>query len=329
MNELEQRIDELESVMESERAASVTEIMESKPVLQNYLDLKKDVKLLDERMQELKKELEKELSIAAMNGMTPETGEKIVLIQREIESSQEKTQKNLEAIRDIEEKTRSNISTKSKEIGDKITGTIGKVKENLMDKLVAGVSATKAINSKIKEANGNVMERGAIAKDTLNTNLEESISQISRNWMSFNYQKNHLISQSLDKLANTMEKAFERGSNIKEAFRDLGRALSGKDRQHTQASLTEKQQGLVDKIRGMSEELREEMKSLEKSFNYSKEVSLMNLKGARELREESKQDIKENSGLEKRFAQAKEASISSKNDTKEASKSIENKDIGL
>lgn len=330
MSDLEQRLEELEAAMTKERAESVTEmIVDSDPVKMNYLDLKRDTKLLAERMQVLQKELDKELSIAAMNGMTPETGDRIVSIQREINLSQEKTQRNLETIQSIEEKTRSNISSKSKEIGEKISGSLNKVKENLMDKLVAGVSATKAISSKVREANENVMERGAIAKDTMNTNLEESVHQISRNWMSFNYQKNMVLSNSLDKLADTMTKVFERSSNIKEAFKDLGRALSGKDRQHTEASISDRQQGIVNKIRGMSENLRAEMGNLEKEFNMSRDLSLMNLQGAREFREESKQDIKENNGLEKRFSQAKEASISLKKESKEVTKEIESKDMDL
>lgn len=330
MSKLEERLEELEAALNNEKAEMVTDtITESVPLDNNYLDLKRDIKILDQKMQELKKELNKELSFAALNGMTAETGDKIVSLQREIEISQEKTAKNLEAIQNIEEKTRSNITAKAKDVGDKITGSINRVKENLMDKLVAGVSATKAIGSKVREANENIMERGAVEKDTLNTNLEESINQIGRNWMSFNYEKDRTVSDTLDKIADTMEKFFERGANIKEAFKDLGRALVGRERQNEKGSLSDKQKGIVEVVRIMADGLRTEMKDLEKEFNLSKELSIANLKGARENREESKHNIKENSGLEKRFAQAKEASISAKTEKRESNREIGNKDISI
>jgi hypothetical protein len=295
----------------------------------NYLDLKSDLKKLDEQMKEMKEALEKELSIAAMNGMTPETGDRIVELQRQIEQSKDLSEQHLKEIAAIENQIKEQTAAKFKEAGEKISGTLNKVKDSLVDKIVSSVAATKAMGSKVQQANRDMMERGSINRDTFNTVISEDIHQVGRNWMSFNYEKDRVISSSLDKVADSLEKLFERGANIKEAFKDIGRAITGKERQNDKGVLTPKQQGLIGKIRGMSSEIQGEMQELEQNFERSRSVSIANIKGAMEYRDESKQEMKESSGLQKRFEAAKEASIASKSDAQSRGKVIEEKDKEL
>ena len=132
----------------------------------------------------------------------------------------------------------------------------------------------------------------------------------------FNYGRDHMISNALERAADTVEKVFEHASNVKEAFKDLGRALTGKERQNTKGELSPRQQSIVNGLRGISNELKNEMQNIKKDFEVSKNISILNVKGAIENREESRHDMKPSNSLHKRFEAAKEASIASKTDIK-------------
>lgn len=303
----------LDAASKSFKEAQVEEVTQAPEVPEmskdNYLDLKKGVKSLDSEMEGLKKELEKELSIGRMNGMTPETVQRVFDLQRNIEELNKQSTKMLSKISEHENEIKDSIKNKVKGVGEKVSGMLSNVKEKLFDKIAAGVASTKAIKDKVQETNRAIIEKGTISIDTMNANLSESVHQIGRNYMAFNYEKDRSISNTLEKLADTLEKTFERGANIKEAFKDLGRAITGKERQNNKPELSTRQQSIVDAVRGMRENVHQEMRGLEKNFELSKEISLKNIESAIENRSGSRAPMKESKGLEKRFEQAKSQSI--------------------
>lgn len=276
---------------------------------ENYLDMKKNVKTLDEEMSTLKKELDRELAIGRMNGMTPETVQRVSELQDNIADLTKQSEKMLAAISSRENEIKDSMKNKGKDVKEKVSGMLSSVKEKLFDKIAAGVATTKAIKDKVQETNQNIQEKGSVSLDTMNVKLSESVHQIGRNYMAHIHEKDRKLSNTLDKMANTLEKAFERGSNIKEAFKDLGRAITGKERQNNAPEISPGQHGIVNFIRKLRDESREEMKGLEDKFERSKEISLKNIESAMENRRGTKIPMKESKGLEKRFQQAKEQSI--------------------
>lgn len=291
----------------SEQIDQAPEIPEMKK--ENYLDIKKNVKALDEQMATLKKELDKELAVGRMNGMTPETVQHISKLQDNIEDLTKKSEKMLETISSEENQIKDSMKSKARDAREKVSGMFSTVKEKLFDKIAAGVATTKAIKDKVQETNSNIKEKGSVNIDTMNVKLSESVHQIGRNYMAYNYEEDRKLSNTLDKMADTMEKAFERGSDIKEAFKDLGRAIIGKKRQNNVPEITPKEHKIVNFIRGMSDNVREEMKDLENKFELSREISMKNIESAMENRRDANVPMKESKGLEKRFEQAKEQSI--------------------
>lgn len=276
---------------------------------ENYLDMKKNVKTLDEEMSTLKKELDKELAIGRMNGMTPETVQRVSELQDNIADLTKQSEKMLTAISSRENEIKDSMKNKARDVKEKVSGMLSSVKEKLFDKIAAGVATTKAIKDKVQETNQNIREKGSVSLDTMNVKLSESVHQIGRNYMAHIHEKDRKLSNTLDKMANTLEKAYERKANIKEAFKDLGRAIIGKERQNNAPEISPGQHGIVNFIRELRDESREEMKGLEGKFELSKEISLKNIESAMENRRSTNVPMKESKGLEKRFEQAKAQSI--------------------
>lgn len=309
-------LSEIEYNQEMERKPDVLPKEKDTEQPSNYLDLKKEVKELDEKMKEMRAALDKELSVAKMNGMSQDAADRIFELQGRIEQTRQLSEKHLSEISSIEHQIKEHMSAGFRESGEKIREAVGKAKEGLFDKTIGAVAATKALCGKVREANKTRMEKGQINRDTFSTILMENVNQVGRNWMAFNYGRDHMISNALDKAADTVEKAFEHVSNVKEAFKDLGRALTGKERQNSKGELSPGQLGIVNGLRGISSELKNEMQNIKKDFEVSKNISILNVKGAIENREESRHDMKPSNSLRKRFEAAKEASIASKTDIK-------------
>lgn len=275
----------------------------------NFLDLKKTMRAAEQQVNDLTLQLAKELDMAERNGMTHETALRIEALNRQIVEATRDCETISREIDNIKQNIKSNARDGLQKFGGQIKEGFRNITEALEDKVLSGVAATKAVVEKVREANQHVKEDSSINRDTLYTNVEEHVHSIGRKWMSLNYEKDRVIAGGLDKIADAVEKSMTRGANIKEAFRDLGRAFAGKDRQNSTASLTEDQQKTVGGIRGLADNMREKMRDLEKSFDRSRQLSLANLESARELREGNER-IKESPSLEKRFEQAKNESIS-------------------
>lgn len=301
--DFQKKLEEIKQEMTSDQEPTLTVVEPEVTVSENYLDLKKQVKLLDEEMAKARAMLEKELSVAAMNGMTPETGDRIVDLQRSIEASMQKQQKALSNISEREAEIKSNMTKGF----DQLKQGFNQVKSAISDKIVSGVATVGAFGEKVRDANQRAAKVATVSADTFNTQINENVEKVYRNYLSFNYSRDNVIANTLEKVAQKIEKAAERVGNIKEAFKDLGRAFTGKERQNAAPQLTPIQQKAVDQLRGMAENARQNMRDTEREFKLSQELSKVNIKDAMEYRQG--ESLKDSKGLNKLFEEVKRESL--------------------
>lgn len=283
----------------------------------NYLDLKQTAKEINEELEKLNKSLQKELTVAQNFGMTPEAANRIASIASDINK---KTNESLDVsskIKATEESIKANVKDNYLDAKIKVKDAIKQTIDGLVDKAIAGVATIGAFSDKVAEANRKAISVVRAEADTIYTRAEESINQVHRNYLSFNYNKDKAISNTLDKVTDTLEAAFQKSASIKEAIKDLGRAFMGKERQGDKGEYTPAEKAVVEKLRGISDGLKQEMSRLEKEFNLSKELSLQNIKSSQELRESA--GMEKSESLQERFDSAKAESISSKRDAAEKS----------
>jgi len=306
------RVSELQNLFSEKNVENIMDmandaVATKKP---DYLDLKSSLKALSEEREVLKAALEKELSIAAANGMSSEVGNRIVALQKEIEENSRKAELNANNLDKIKDNVKGKMFERLQNVREKVSAALDKVKNGLLDKVTSGVAATGALAGRVRDANHRAFEVVNVSKDTAYTNLSEKVEQVARNWYSYNYTADRDIKNVVDKIKNTLEKSYEKKANIKEAFKDLGRSLIGKERQNNAGELSKIQSGILSTLTSLSNDIQKEMDAYEKKFNLSKELSLRNISSAMELRDGA--NMKESNSLNKRFEQAKEESISSR-----------------
>lgn len=259
---------------------SLNKKMEKNALKELKKDNKQQLRNIKQEINTLYKELVQELSIAQINGYSKESAERIDTIGKTIA---DKTEKAVQ----YEKATKADKTKVVDTIQDKLDSTRSAVSKG-MDKVIAGYKAKQenGINAlgKIKAAVKTANEKFSAQRDTAYTNLSEKVESIHRKYLQVDYSIDKMQHKALDKIDKTLTAAYTKQAEVKNAFKNLGRAILGK-KQDLNADMKPKQKARLASIKGHKTAIEKRMRTTEKDFNLSKEISKANIRGAQEHRE--------------------------------------------
>lgn len=294
---------------------------ETKDISFNYLDAKKELKELKNEREKLVSELKEAIGIAEKSGMTAERSERIQTLTKDIAERSEKEQGIVEKMDSFERETMDKLTHGVSQKAEQVKEATKTIKEAAMDKIRAGVTTLKAMSERVKDANRAVIAKVETAKDSYGTRLSEDIERYNRNFMSYCYNKDARTLQKLEKKLEKIEEKAQHKADVKQAFKNLGRALTGKEIDREKAVASPDLRRGVELLKEQINELKKDMKELERQYNFSKQMSLQNLRSSKELREAN--NMKESKDIERRIEAATKESI------REQSRNKENKTADL
>lgn len=288
---------------------------ETKDISFNYLDAKKELKELKNEREKLVSELKEAIGIAEKSGMTAERSERIQVLTKDIAERSEKEQGIVEKMDSFERETMDKLTHGVSQKAEQVKEATKTIKEAAMDKIRAGVTTLKAMSERVKDANRAVIAKVETAKDSYGTRLSEDIERYNRNFMSYCYNKDARTLQKLEKKLEKIEEKAQRKADVKQAFKNLGRALTGKEIDREKAVASPDLRRGVELLKEQINELKKDMKELERQYNFSKQMSLQNLRSSKELREAN--NMKESKDIERRIEAATKESIREQSRNKE------------
>ena len=285
-----------------------------------------DLKGLENKIQDLYDDIKNEISIAGVNGLSPEAQDHINEMSKQIAENTLEAIKTREAIPSMKEALLQPIKEGFEKVKDTISHQMEKIKAALDKKIEAGRNAL----TEIKGAVGRANERAAAEKDTAYTGLVENVEKVHRGYMSISYSIDQSISKAMEKVHDVMEKAYDRQSEIKGAVQDLGRAITGQERTGEAPGLTDGQRSALTFLESKISEMRIEMENIEKNYEISKAVSIYNINSAQEHRHSVGLDPSKS--MADILKDVKERSVAGKQDkaasAPEKNKSEKDKDAG-
>lgn len=306
--QMQKRVDDMTQAFMEKDPKSVEEpIIDMTPVEADYLTLKKNVKELTEMMEKLKAEQAREIEVAKMNGMTPEAAATIAAQAVNIDACQKQIDRNLGLMEDTRGVIRAKAEKRVKDGISSIKAGFKKFGDRLGDGLAACVATTKAINTRIKEANRTIINNVSVSASTVFANLSENVARIGRNFCAYEYQNNKDLEKICNSIANGLEKLDGYNRNVRQAIKNVGRALIGRK----PAEAAQGKETLLGKLaKGWREEANEWGKEADKYkgiFDRSREKSLARYANLEKKAEEK--NVTPAKSVAERFAAAKGASL--------------------
>lgn len=249
--------------------------------IKNRHSKQNDFKELKDEIGSLYNELEYELKIAELNGFNKTQAERIEKIGSDIADKTINAAKIKSTIPSLKEMTMEMVKSTRSNLADKIQQGYNKITEGLNAKVNAGRNTLANMKSEIEKSNDRFMAR----IDTKYTGLSEKIEQLNRNWMTVTYSIDKTIANNIDHLKDNISKVCDRTAEIKGAFQDLGRAITGKERTGEKAELTPTQKNIISTLESYSQSMKSEMAEMKRNYQLSKEMSAYNISSAQEHRQ--------------------------------------------
>lgn len=312
---LRERLEKIKDSLELSEGEEIDELVgevpETEPI--NVKELKTDLKELNAQIDEMSKMRDSLVKMAQDRGGWGE-GQKEAYqnITKSIEDSTMKSIEKAALLTEYRESKLDNIKHSVKEVASKINEGFREMIGGAVDKALAGVATLEGIEDKTKD----FLEKQAAGRETIATNLISDVEKSHRKFMSFEYAVNERSQNTLEKIAEAVEKAAQKTANIKQAFANLGRAITGKEQDRSEAQASEFSKSMAAKFRGHIEELKQDNKDLSMAFYHSKEKSLERMNATKDVRENA--GISESEKFEQRLKSAKEESIDMKKDREKA-----------
>ena len=275
-------------------------------ILKQRHTMKQELSNIQAEIKALYADIQKETTIAQKRGMTQEDVDKINNKATQIKEMTLKAAEIIDEMPSMKKAILDTIKDKSRLVQQQVQGRIDRAVAGYNAKIQAVKNALTGIKNEVHLAN----ERALTGKDTLYTGVVERVEQIHRDWMSVNYSVDKSIVSALDKTRDMLEKNYSRVAEIKGAFKDLGRAFTGKERTGERTEYTPNQQAVLNFLNGRSNEIKQEMAELNKSYSISLAATQYNLKSVQERRESV--GLSKSMSLEERMKEARERSIEGK-----------------
>ncbi len=226
-----------------------------------------------QKIESLYDELHKERHIARLNGFPKENCDRIDEIAKAIK------EETINAVK-AKEKIPSFTGHVKDAMNKATTHAYSKIKANLDIKIQAGKNSLGKIKQILRDAN----EKFRTGIDTKYTGVMEKVEQVERDFRAVDYKINRGTENAYRAIYNVVDKEYSRRNEIKGALKDLGRAIMGKEREHSPAEYTQNQskmlQYLEDKINEYAGYANKDIERYNESLSRS-EVSIQNMQDSR------------------------------------------------
>ena len=228
------------------------------------------------------------------------------------------TQKHvLETSRNIRDKTFQYNSLKEScpSITVCITDTSKRVAEWGSDRLSSlaqkGMNAGKHALTKIRDVVTDANNKAIALGETAFTAVDENVEKINRSYLAATYSIDKNIAQTMDKMHSRLEQKYSKNQEVKAAisdgFKNIGRALAGKERTITETKeYNNRQKAMLTFLENGSNKMRENIKDTLENYRDSLDLSMHFYKNVNLIREDAGLDMSKS--VERRFADAKKKS---------------------
>ena len=150
-----------------------------------------------------------------------------------------------EVIPSLRQTTIDTIKERSQSVAEKVNRSFDKIKAALTIKIESGIRAIKKSAEKVMEANGKFITHGKTAY----AHLSEDLSKQLRDFNQIDLAMNTVIENTYKSIYQTAEKVFERTGNVKEAFKNVGRSIVGKEMKENPGIYSDREIAVLAKIR--------------------------------------------------------------------------------
>ena len=246
-----------------------------------------DFKELKNEINSLYSDLEYELKVAELNGFNKQKSDRIEYICSNIADKTISAAKVKSSIPSLKEQTMEMIKDSRQNIAEKVQHGFNKIVAGLNMKINAGKNTLNMMKEEVEKAN----DRFSARIDTKYTGVSEKIEQLNRNWMSVNYNIDKTIAKNIDHIKDSISKIYDRTAEIKGAFQDLGRAVTGQERTGEKADLTPTQKNVISALETFSQNMKSDMTEMKKQYELSKEISAYSLSSVQEHRQSVRLDF--------------------------------------
>lgn len=151
------------------------------------------------------------------------------------------------------------IKEKSQVALEGINKGLDKIRAAYTITIESGIRAIKKAAEKVMEANGKFITHGKTAY----AHLSEDLSKQLRDFNQIDLAMNTVIENTYKSIYQTAEKVFERTGNVKEAFKNVGRAIVGKEMKENPGIYSDREIAVLAKIR----------EQIDKSVDYNNKMA--------------------------------------------------------
>lgn len=245
-------------------------------------EIKNEIAEINHEIDQLQARADREFAIAIMNGMDKDKA-------KEWQKTTQKIAKRTHDATELKAQMptiREQIVMDFKEVAAKMQNVLNKMEQTINDKIKLGKDTiTRTINM-AQEANEKVINKVNAERDTIYADLQVNLNKNHMTYLSRSYALDRSLKGRMDKTIAFLEKSYTKKEEIKHAFKNLGRAFTGKQQEQMQTpQFTSKQQAVIAFFEKHSNNLQNEMNELRKEFNLTRDSLLVDIRSAQELRQ--------------------------------------------
>ena len=250
-------------------------------------ELRQRIKDTKTEIEELKTQCKVEIQEAMKHGLDPN---KSAQVQKTVEKIAEATE-NLE-------KEKALLHERYKPLAiDKISAGLSGAKlavAHQFDRIKASIEHTidqskmtlGRIRDSFKDFNRNMREKGAVALQTESEKLYARVDSHVLNHYMRSAISNEKTANLIDRMTDGLRGMYLKGNELKEAVKDIGRIITGQERNHSPAELTEDQARLINGLTAFGNRFHQISRDAQKEFNDWKENALSDIAQTMDRREQ-------------------------------------------
>ncbi len=195
------------------------------------------------------------------------------------------------------------LKEETKKAAQGIKDTIEKGFDKIGKACETGMLATKRTFEYFRDSlhKANIKANAHVA--TAYVGIEEKWAQRYRNCLQIHHAVDKTIEKNLTKIRDAVQKHYEKSANVKNAIKNVGRALFGK-KQTLEADLSPKQKETILKLNEKINEHHDRAAQTKSDYQTSLDSSVRNMKSMDKARQDAGLDLSES--LEKRCQKAME-----------------------
>lgn len=190
---------------------------------------------------------------------------------------------------------------------ERINRGFDKIRAALTINIESGIRAIKKAAEKVMEANGKFITHGKTAY----AHLSEDLSKQLRDFNQIDLAMNTVIENTYKSIYQTAEKVFERTGNVKEAFKNVGRAIVGKEMKENPGIYSDREIAVLAKIREQIDKSVDYNNKMAEKIEKSADKSIEKMTKLQETRESK--GLGKSDRIDDKIKEAKERSAQARN----------------